>query len=685
MSIDTQCYLNCAKYLPEVLDCPAAFFDPEGRLIVCTLPQRGAYAQLIYDQCRKDPDAARVFGAVLSRLHADDGSPLCDLLILDCADRADLSEPIRSLLLLVAGEQQLHSQLSFESNDRLSFLREILYFDEESDKELRDLALQHQYRFEASRAVLLFDSEDPGDDLPLGTKKEIFAKILPLAPGFDFDDLFDFLNPHQAVLLKTVPERSADRSPEDFLREFADSVLSSLKSTYRLSYRISIGSVYPLLSGLCRSYKEASFLRDHFSWFDTGQKNVLLVTDHVADYLFTLLPESYYASKFASLEPLLEGRSELPATLCALSRNNMNLQKTADELSAHRNTLLQRTAKLVRRTQLDPVNRRQDRVIARQYALYHERKTTIRAGVVIRGNTNIPTTVFHKLGELLNKNSGGTMQLEIATIGLSGNNPLIMELAQQGRIDIGFGHAGMLRPVLGDRIAVTDTPFLFDSPHQALRILNGPVGYELVEPIRSRGLKVLSFVSMGWRYFSSTEDVFLRTPEDMEGRSVRVMQMPLFEAFLRYLGARPYHISYDKLPAAVRDSLVDLQDNPYQNFYDMHISEKHRRILELNMLLDSSLLISSRSFWDGLGQERRAILRQSLNELVRWLSRDFYELTARARPLIAEEGVHIYTPAPAEERLWRNAASDFLLGSEFGAQYRELRDKIAKEVSGHER
>ena len=159
------------------------------------------------------------------------------------------------------------------------------------------------------------------------------------------------------------------------------------------------------------------------------------------------------------------------------------------------------------------------------------------------------------------------------------------------------------------------------------------------------------------------------------------MQMPLFEAFLRYLGARPYHISYDKLPAAIRDSLVDLQDNPYQNIYDMHITEKHKRILELNMLLDSSLLISSRAFWDGLGQERRVILRQSLNELVRWLSRNVYELTANAKMPLLRSGVSIYTPSSAEEQLWKIAASDFLLGSKYSVQYLELSEKIRREAN----
>ena len=675
MEPNQHAYLNCAKYLPELLPGPAAFFSLQGVLINCTHPAKTSFLEIIARQCfgaREPKETARTYGVLFSLLTDRDGGPLCYVLIADAAGEEHLLAPVRTLLLTELEEQELHSQISFESNDRLSFLRKVLYSDEGSEDELHELCIRHQLAFASPRCVMLFDLSGEGAEVPLETKKEIFAKVLTTAPGYDFDDLHDFLNPRQTAVLKSVPH-DALPSPDGILLEFSRSVIAVMENSYRIHVRVSIGSIYPTIAGLRESWREASFLHDTSDFFDRKNKRVLFITDYISDYLFSFLPESYYKEKFAPLHSALTGRSRLPETIDALSMHNMNLKEAAKELGLHRNTLLQRYAKLCAQTGFDPVKNRQDRISARQFALFRSHKTVIRAGVAIRGNDNIPTILFNKLGEFLEKNSGGQIRLEPFTVELSGDNTLTLRLIREGRLNIGFGDTGMLYPLLGDRVAILNAPFLFDTPEEALYYMNGSFGERLFRPLQDFGLASLAYLGMGWRYFSSKKGVPIRTPKDLAGKSIRIMRnKPLLEEYLRHLGAEPCYVSYDKLPEAVGNSLVDVQENPYQNFYDMHLYRKHKNLLELNMTLDSCVCLASVRFIEQLGPAGQEAFSLSLRETVRWFARNFYELTAAAKEGILREETSIHTASSAEEQLWRTSAKNFLSGSRWDPLYQEF-------------
>lgn len=680
MNINQQTYLNCAKHLSAFLPCPVAFFDLKGTALACTDPRRSDFAQVVTYQCLREPERAqqiaRSYGAQYAVLEDETGQPLCIALLMEALGQSHLLPMVQTLLRIISQEQDLYSQRSLESNDNLSFIRDILFSDRVQSGTLHELAIKHQYPFSAYRAVMLFDFTDDLErtGLSLAGKKVMFSRAVTTAPGYHFDDIFDFLNANQSVLLKLIAPEYSDR-PEEYLRAFARGVVSSMETLHGLHLHVSVGSGYYELNELCESYAEARFLTDNFDFFNTEGENILFVTNYISDYLFSLLSVEHYREKFSRFSSLLAARADLPETLLALSQHNMSLQTAAKALGVHRNTLLQRYEKICVHTRLNPVKNRRDRVTARQYALFLEKKVTIRAGLVIRGDNNIPNILFDKLAERLAQNSGGSLHIELHTVGLTGNNPLLLDLLRQGKIDMGFGHAGMVKSLIGDKISILDAPFLFDSPQQMLQTLNGPAGQELLAPLQEKGFLGVAFLSMGWRYFSCSDKLNLRVPQDLKGHSVRIMHMPLLEEFLKYLGARPYYISYDKLPAAVRDGLIDFQENPYQNFYDMHLYHKHKKILELNMVLDNSIFITSPDIWNRFDPEQQEILSRSIRETAIWNSDHFYALTAAAKPKIQEQGVSVQKLSRQESAQWRQAVEDFLLSSPYRQFYQDLQKK----------
>lgn len=118
-----------------------------------------------------------------------------------------------------------------------------------------------------------------------------------------------------------------------------------------------------------------------------------------------------------------------------------------------------------------------------------------------------------------------------------------------------------------------------------------------------------------------------------------------------------------------------MQENPYQNFYDMNLYQSHKNLFELNMLFDSNTLLTSTQFWSRFSASQQEIIAQSVQETVQWNSDCFYSLTAATKKSIAQEGVSINTPTAKELSAWQKAAQEFLLTSSYRQIYLDFVQK----------
>lgn len=149
--------------------------------------------------------------------------------------------------------------------------------------------------------------------------------------------------------------------------------------------------------------------------------------DYTFDYLMSLLSEDYQDHLLGPYADRLRQISYLPETLKALCATNNNLLQCAKHLSIHRNTMLQRYTKLTETVGLDPVHRSSDRLIARQCAVYLNRKKVLHAGIIIQSSSDLHLG-FHHFGTLLEEKSHSSIALEVTNVGISGNNKSLLEL-----------------------------------------------------------------------------------------------------------------------------------------------------------------------------------------------------------------------------------------------------------------
>ncbi len=167
------------------------------------------------------------------------------------------------------------------------------------------------------------------------------------------------------------------------------------------------------------------------------------------------------------------------------------------------------------------------------------------------------------LDKTLQEKSKGRMKIELHLgNSIAKGEAAHLEGAQLGTIDIvPIGSApigGMFEPLY----QALDLPFLWSSREQVWKVMDGPLGQELLKKMEAKGLRAFCFGG-GWGFrnmMSNKRAIF--TPEDMKGQTIRVQESPTYIALMKALGANPVPMPYVEVYLAMKQGTIDGMELP---------------------------------------------------------------------------------------------------------------------------
>ena len=167
------------------------------------------------------------------------------------------------------------------------------------------------------------------------------------------------------------------------------------------------------------------------------------------------------------------------------------------------------------------------------------------------------------LDKTLQEKSKGRMKVELHLgNSLAKGEGAHLEGAQLGTIDIvPIGSApigGMFEPTY----QALDLPFLWSSREQVWKVMDGPLGQELLKKMEAKGVKAFCFGG-GWGFrnmMSNKRPIF--TPDDMKGQTIRVQESPTYISLMKALGANPVPMPYVEVYLAMKQGTIDGMELP---------------------------------------------------------------------------------------------------------------------------
>ncbi|GHS87929.1 hypothetical protein AGMMS49957_08640 [Synergistales bacterium] len=661
---------QCLAYIKSAFPFTVALFDSSGGQLGCTNPDESLTAHRLFLRCKEniDPVGVAADSGVTLEYYSSGELTICCLLFTPNPPESALPY-IRALLDLSIGQRELRERFESDFSERLYFINQLTAINEKNEENIASMALQLKYNPSLTRASVLFEIDRrkpvPGNFREDRVKKHL-RRALANAPGFSEEDIFGILDIERFVVFKTI---GLEEHIEKNLTGFACSIIDDLLTTCGLHLIAGAGSAYGNMSGLRSSYAESKFVMSNFSFLEQGA-SLIFVNRHLFEYFSSLLDNGYMAEKFEGYSQKLHDSPATLETLIALSKNNSSPKRAADDLGIHRNTAMQRYAKLKELLEIDPLNNDRDRLEIRQYALYHNRKTLLHAGIIIQEGSALHAGC-RKFSEIVAQYSNNSIALDVHTISHSGNNRMLLDILKSGSIDIIFCDTNTLIPYTGGRIAVLDLPFLFDSPEEAYAVLDGKAGQSFVDDLRSYSLIGLCFWSTGFRHIS-TKDRFIRHPGDLKGLKIRIMNKDIMEAYFRLVGAVPIKIDYSDVYTSLKQRLVDGQENPYSNFLGMKFYECQSVVSEISLSFSIAALLTTQATWQKLSEAQRNVIIQSAKEATIWQRGELDRMNENCKRLIESYGVKIFPLSEQPMDLWKQSAKP--LYDQF--QFPEMLDDI---------
>ena len=252
--------------------------------------------------------------------------------------------------------------------------------------------------------------------------------------------------------------------------------------------------------------------------------------------------------------------------------------------------------------------------------------------------------------EVLNEISRGKMRIQIYPNQQLGSERECLELLQIGSLDM-TKVSGAVMENFATKFRIFGLPFLFDSKEHLFKVLDGPIGKELLNEGVQYWLKGMGFYDSGSRSFYSRERPVMK-PKDLKGLKIRVQESISAFEMVKQLGGSPTPISWGELYTALQQGVVDGAENNPPSFYLSRHYEvcKYYSIDEHTMIPD--LLLVSTHLWNRLNTQEKAWLQEAIDRSVPFQRKLWIQSENESLQAVIKAGVEVSYP---EKKIFQEA------------------------------
>jgi len=196
-----------------------------------------------------------------------------------------------------------------------------------------------------------------------------------------------------------------------------------------------------------------------------------------------------------------------------------------------------------------------------------------------QGDQSVHTRAAHVFCDSLRRYVGHSVTVNFEpNIVLRGHKAAdLLSKTESGEIDGCYFSSSYLTDRVPE-LRLFDQHFVVPDRHHAYAILDGSLGKRLAEEVRIRtGLAVLGYWDNGLRHISAAPGP-IRNPGDCRGLKIRTLNSEDHRRVFAALGFQAMSIDVRDLPAAVKNSTVDAQENPLTNMYNFGLHRVQRHI-----------------------------------------------------------------------------------------------------------
>ncbi|MDE3233228.1 MAG: TRAP transporter substrate-binding protein [Pseudomonadota bacterium] len=217
-----------------------------------------------------------------------------------------------------------------------------------------------------------------------------------------------------------------------------------------------------------------------------------------------------------------------------------------------------------------------------------------------------------KFAEVVKAKTNGRIDIQVAHSAQLGDDAAMVTAIRTGALDITANSQGAVAAAVPE-YAAYGMPFMFSTPAQAFKVLDGPLGKELADKSAEKGMVVLGYWDNGIRHMTNSKRPITKV-EDMKGLKMRTPPDAVLVDIMQALSADPQQIKFAELYVALQQGVVDGQENPLVNIHASKLYEVQKHLALTSHMFQMTPLLMSKRTWDRLSEADRKVMQEAATE-----------------------------------------------------------------------
>ena len=180
-----------------------------------------------------------------------------------------------------------------------------------------------------------------------------------------------------------------------------------------------------------------------------------------------------------------------------------------------------------------------------------------------------------------------------------------IEAVQLGTQDLTNTSTGPLGNFVPE-VKVVDIPFLFRDYDHARKVMDGPIGQDLLKKMQPKGLIGLAWTENGFRHMTNNKRPILQA-SDAAGLKVRTMENKVHMDGYRTFGLLPTPMAFPELFGALQQGTVDGQENPIPVILASKFAQVQKHLSLTGHVYSPAVLLLSPKVWEKLSEADRKV------------------------------------------------------------------------------
>ncbi|WP_017725857.1 TRAP transporter substrate-binding protein DctP [Halalkalibacterium ligniniphilum] len=285
---------------------------------------------------------------------------------------------------------------------------------------------------------------------------------------------------------------------------------------------------------------------------------------------------------------------------------------------------------------------------------------------------------MYKFKEIVEEETNGSIIVEVYPDSQLGGERDTVEGIQLGVIQGGPIGAAVVSN-FAPRMNIWSLPFLFPDRETSHRVLDGPIGQEVLDDLSEVGIIGLNYWESGIRNLTNDSKV-IKTPDDISGLVIRTLESQLHLDVFNELGANPTPIAFPELFSSLQQGVVDGQENPFSVIAEAAIYEVQGYVTETEHFIGVNPFMVNKAFFEGLTETEQEAIRKAVDEAQAFQREEKAKEDEHYKNFLIEQGMTITSLTPEERQLWVDKVQPVYekYKGEFGA---DLVDRLLEEVN----